>query len=56
MIENNSIQIKYPLDYSNKVFDGRIHTVIPLRLESFFMKNNINVHKIKLICTKYIKT
>lgn len=40
MIENNSIQLKYPLDYSNKVFDGRIHTVIPLRLESFFMKNN----------------
>lgn len=40
MKEDQSIKIQFPKDESNEVFDGKIHTITPVGLESFLIGNN----------------
>lgn len=37
---NKNIKIQFPNDDSNKIYDGKIHTVTPVELESILIGNN----------------
>ena len=37
---NKNIKIQFPHDDSNKVYDGKIHNVTPVELESILIGSN----------------